>query len=70
IASVTGLLKRFLRQLPDPLLTFDLYDQFTHAAKEEIHRRDLLHASVNELPDAHYATFRVLILHLYCVMSY
>lgn len=31
VHNVTGLLKLFLREMPDPLIPFDLYDQFIAA---------------------------------------
>ncbi|KAH7125957.1 kinase-like domain-containing protein [Dactylonectria macrodidyma] len=64
--TVIGLLKLFLRQLPDPLLTRKQHDDFISAAKYEdaILRRDFLHTHTNDLPDPHYAVFRSLILHL------
>ncbi|KIV89369.1 hypothetical protein, variant [Exophiala mesophila] len=66
IASVTTLLKHFLRDLPDPLLTNAQYSAYIQAAKieDEIVRRDSIHALVNALPDPNYATLRVLALHL------
>lgn len=36
IHTVTGLVKRWLRELPDPLMTFSLYSDFLHAVGEEI----------------------------------
>ena len=33
---VAGLLKVFLIELPEPLLTFDLYDEFIEAAGEKL----------------------------------
>ena len=66
IASVATLLKHFLRDLPDPLLTSSFYEDFIAAVKinDDIIRRDSLHALINNLPDPNYATLRVLILHL------
>ncbi|RDL31521.1 uncharacterized protein BP5553_09730 [Venustampulla echinocandica] len=66
VNSVAGLLKQFLRDLPDPLLTSEHYDGFIEAAKndDEIVRRDSLHAIINSLPDPNYATLRALTLHL------
>ncbi|KEF57966.1 uncharacterized protein A1O9_05889 [Exophiala aquamarina CBS 119918] len=67
IASVTTLLKHFLRDLPEPLLTTESYHGYVQAAKleDEIVRRDSIHALVNALPDPNYATLRVLALHLH-----
>src|SRR5947209_11706052 len=67
IASVTTLLKHFLSDLPDPLLTSANYTAFINSAKidDGIMRRDSLHALINSLPDPNYATLRVLTLHLH-----
>lgn len=72
IASVTTLLKHFLRDMPDPLLTSAHYASFLTAAKldDEIVRRDSLHAIVNDLPDPNYATLRHLTLHLHKVAEH
>ncbi|CBF76878.1 hypothetical protein AN4745.2 [Aspergillus nidulans FGSC A4] len=66
VNSVAGLLKQFFRDLPDPLFTSQAYSSFIDAARidDDIQRRDSLHAIINGLPDAHYATLRALILHL------
>ncbi|KAF7585338.1 hypothetical protein BBP40_011222 [Aspergillus hancockii] len=66
VNSVAGLLKQFFRDLPDPLFTSLYYSDFINAARidDDIQRRDSLHALVNNLPDAHYATLRALVLHL------
>ncbi|KAL4924930.1 putative Rho GTPase activator (Rgd1) [Aspergillus undulatus] len=66
VNSVAGLLKQFFRDLPDPLFTSAAYSSFIDAARldDDIQRRDSLHAIINGLPDAHYATLRALILHL------
>lgn len=31
IHTITGMMKRWLRELPDPLMTFSLYNDFLHA---------------------------------------
>lgn len=69
VNSVAGLLKQFFRDLPDPLLTREYYDNFIEAAKNEddVVRRDSLHATINNLPDPNYATLRALALHLHRV---
>ncbi|CAI7669056.1 unnamed protein product [Penicillium bialowiezense] len=66
VNSVAGLAKQFFRDLPDPLFTSQFYHQFIDAARfdDDIQRRDSLHALINSLPDAHYATLRAIILHL------
>ena len=72
IASVTTLLKHFLRDLPDPLLTAASYRDFIAAAKvdDETVRRDSIHALVNALPDPNYATLRVLAIHLHQIAQH
>jgi Rho GTPase-activating protein RGD1 len=69
---VTTLLKHFLRDLPDPLLTCANYNSFLTAAKidDDIVRRDSLHAIVNDLPDPNYATLRQLALHLHKIAEH
>lgn len=64
VNSVAGLLKQFFRELPDPLMTSELYMEFLAAARIEDNtvRRDSVHAVINSLPDPNYATLRVLIL--------
>ncbi|KAI1749280.1 hypothetical protein F4782DRAFT_533568 [Xylaria castorea] len=71
VNSVAGLLKQFLRDLPDPILTSGHYAGFIEAAKQddEIVRRDSMHAIINGLPDPNYATLRALTLHLHRVMD-
>ncbi|KAK6353395.1 hypothetical protein TWF696_005361 [Orbilia brochopaga] len=72
VHSAASTLKQFFRELPDPVLTYALYDEFIEAAKIEDDnlRRDSLHALINRLPDAHYATVRALVLHLNRVMQH
>lgn len=69
ISAVATLLKNYLRELPDPLLTATAYPSFIQAAKYEdtIMRRDAMHQYINSLPDPNYATLRVLVLHLHRV---
>ncbi|KAF2220381.1 rho GTPase activator [Elsinoe ampelina] len=66
VNSVAGLLKQFFRDLPDPLLTKERYGEFISAARidDDIVRRDTLHAIINGMPDANYATLRAVVLHL------
>ena len=65
IHNVTGLLKLYLRQLPNPLFTNELYNEFVSAqgfqGKSKVIK---VHEVVNKLPDSHYATLRVLMKHL------
>jgi len=72
INDITGLVKLFFRELPDPLLIRGLYHQFIEASKIEDERRRLIeiHELVNKLPDANYLTLRFLIGHLFKVQAH
>ncbi|KAG0144514.1 hypothetical protein CROQUDRAFT_79919, partial [Cronartium quercuum f. sp. fusiforme G11] len=65
--DLTGALKLWLRELPEPLLTWNLYPGFIEAGRIENDRlRHIrLHERVNELPDANYATLKYLMGHLH-----
>lgn len=66
ICSVTSVLKTYFRSLPIPLLTYDLHDQFMKAVeiKETAAKHQALIDTVNKLPNEHYYTLRLLMLHL------
>jgi hypothetical protein len=66
INIVSGCLKLWFRELPEPLLTWDLYRGFIESAKVENDRlRHIrLHEVVNQLPDANYSTLKALMCHL------
>ncbi|KAF8343505.1 Rho GTPase activation protein [Amanita rubescens] len=67
INNVASVMKAWLRELPDPLLTSLLHQGFMEAAKIENERlRHIrLHERVNELPDPNYATLKYFLGHLY-----
>lgn len=67
---IANVLKLYLRQLPEPLLTYRLYPEFVYVAKmhpgrgsEELLVEDLK-GIVRRLPRPHYATLAVLMQHL------
>ncbi|GMK55519.1 hypothetical protein CspeluHIS016_0205750 [Cutaneotrichosporon spelunceum] len=66
INEVSGALKLWFRELPEPLLTYGLYHGFIEAAKKDIDRlRHIrLHEQVNDLPDPNYATLKYFMGHL------
>ncbi|XP_074545706.1 unconventional myosin-IXb [Halichoeres trimaculatus] len=66
IHTITGLVKRWLRELPDPLMTFSLYSDFLHAVEfpERAERIRAIYQKVDELPPANYNTLERLIFHL------
>ncbi|XP_011613163.2 unconventional myosin-IXb isoform X2 [Takifugu rubripes] len=66
IHTVTGLVKQWLRELPDPLMTFMHYNDFLHAV-ELPEKQEQLHAVykvLEELPPANFNTLERLIFHL------
>jgi hypothetical protein len=67
IAAVTSVLKTYFRQLPNPLLTFGLHERFMTAAhiKDASIKMEAFRDIVAELPDEHYHTLRILMLHLH-----
>ncbi|KAI9440763.1 RhoGAP-domain-containing protein [Lactarius indigo] len=71
ISNVTSVLKLWLRELPEPLLTMHLHQGFLSAAKIENDRlRHIrLHERVNELPDANYATLKYFLGHLHKIVQ-
>ncbi|XP_041798476.1 beta-chimaerin isoform X2 [Chelmon rostratus] len=66
INIIAGALKLYLRDLPIPVITFDLYSKFIQAAKipNADTRLEAIHESLLQLPPAHYETLRYLMAHL------
>ncbi|POY73436.1 hypothetical protein BMF94_3774 [Rhodotorula taiwanensis] len=66
INDIAAVLKLWFRELPEPLLTWELYHAFIDAARIENDRlRHIrLHERINELPDPNYATLKFLMGHL------
>ncbi|ORY07389.1 rho-type GTPase-activating protein-like protein 2 [Clohesyomyces aquaticus] len=66
IHAVTSTLKGYLRRLPVPLITYDVYDQFLEAGQIEgdYQKAQALLAAVNELPKAHRDCLQFLVFHL------
>ncbi|KAM6918696.1 unconventional myosin-IXb-like [Xenentodon cancila] len=66
IHTITGLVKRWLRELPDPLMTFALYNDFLHAVElpEKADSIKAVYQKIDELPPANYSTLERLIFHL------
>ncbi|XP_017262475.1 unconventional myosin-IXb isoform X2 [Kryptolebias marmoratus] len=66
IHTVTGLVKQWLRELPDPLMTFVHYNDFLHAVElpetqEQLHA---IYKVLEELPTANFTTLERLVFHL------
>ena len=66
IHSVSSLVKLYFRDLPAPVCTFHLYDQFVSAVKSAEELRILrLREVLGELPDVNYTTLEFLLKHLH-----
>ncbi|KAL3877621.1 hypothetical protein ACJMK2_035307 [Sinanodonta woodiana] len=60
--TVAGALKQYLRELPEPLLTFDLYSEFLAVCqKPQDQRLQALWSVIDKLPKPNYNNFRYLI---------
>lgn len=66
IHAVSGTLKLYFQELPDPLLTQEYHHEFIEAAKidNDWKRRDAIHEVVNKLSDSNYTVLRYLMFHL------
>lgn len=64
--TITGAIKMFLRNLPDPLMTFELHNHFINAAKisDVAQRVGHIHFYVYKLPEPHYEMLELIIRHL------
>ncbi|XP_060800369.1 rho GTPase-activating protein 21-B isoform X3 [Amyelois transitella] len=65
----SSLLKAYLRRLPDPLLTAELYPAFIAADRSPERARELRRL-VHALPEAHFETLKYLIQHLRKVVAH
>ncbi|KAK9768485.1 hypothetical protein K7432_000825 [Basidiobolus ranarum] len=72
INIVSGVLKQWLRELPEPVLTFDLYDDFITAAAIEDYDTRLIAIKnlVTALPRPNYVLLKRLTEHLEMVTDY
>ncbi|XP_075684740.1 beta-chimaerin isoform X3 [Rhinoderma darwinii] len=66
INIITGALKLYFRDLPIPVITYDIYSKFIEAAKvsKPDERLEAIHESLMLLPPAHFETLRYLMIHL------
>ncbi|XP_048504870.1 uncharacterized protein LOC105687120 isoform X4 [Athalia rosae] len=69
---ISSLLKSFFRQLPDSLLTAELYPMFIDADKIEDPRRRMatIRKLLRELPEHHFETLKYLLFHLKKVVDH
>ncbi|XP_056095341.1 unconventional myosin-IXb isoform X13 [Rhinichthys klamathensis goyatoka] len=66
IHAVTGLVKQWLRELPEPLLTFTHYNDFLRAIElpEKLEQLQAIYKVLEQLPTANFSTLERLIFHL------
>lgn len=66
IHVLANVLKSFLREMPEPLLTFDRYDDFLRASEleEMTNRVSTLMSLIKTLPPVHHALLERLVFHL------
>ncbi|XP_030748688.1 phosphatidylinositol 3-kinase regulatory subunit alpha isoform X1 [Sitophilus oryzae] len=64
--AIAGVIKKFLRELPDPLIPVQLYDKFLEAEKKKNDEEctSILKQLVDELPDHHRSTLQFVMVHL------
>jgi hypothetical protein len=74
IHAVTSLLKMYFRELPNPLCTYQLYDNFVEAIQARSDGDDLrlkmIKSTVRKLPPPHYRTLKYLACHLYRIAKH
>lgn len=64
--TISSAIKTFLRNLPEPLMTFDLHHHFINAAKMDdvVQRVNHIHYYVYKLPEVHRHMLELIIKHL------
>ncbi|RVE61164.1 hypothetical protein OJAV_G00168060 [Oryzias javanicus] len=72
IHCVSSLCKAYFRELPNPLLTYQLYDKFAEAVAIQLEEERLVKIRdvLTELPAPHYRTLEYLMRHLVRMASY
>ncbi|XP_076974356.1 rho GTPase-activating protein 31 isoform X2 [Tamandua tetradactyla] len=72
IHCVGSLCKLYFRELPNPLLTYELYEKFTEAVSHcpEEDQLARIQNVIQELPPSHYRTLEYLIRHLAHIASF
>ncbi|KAG2237536.1 hypothetical protein BDF21DRAFT_386678 [Thamnidium elegans] len=71
ICAITSVLKQYLRELPNPVLPFNLYSQFIEAVSVNVgqEKTDKFFELLSQLPKVNYDTLRLLIRHLSSVQQ-
>ncbi|XP_073493345.1 rho GTPase-activating protein 30 [Phyllobates terribilis] len=72
VHCVSSLCKAYFRELPNPLLTYQLYDKFADAVAIQLEEQRLIKIRevLKELPLSHYRTLEYLMKHLLRMASY
>ncbi|KAM4014556.1 rho GTPase-activating protein 30 isoform 2-T3 [Anomaloglossus baeobatrachus] len=72
VHCVSSLCKAYFRELPNPLLTYQLYDKFADAVAIQLEEQRLIKIKevLKELPLSHYRTLEYLMKHLLRMASY
>ncbi|XP_078593973.1 GTPase-activating protein CdGAPr-like isoform X2 [Branchiostoma floridae x Branchiostoma japonicum] len=70
IHCVGSLLKMYFRELPNPLLTYQLYNKFAEAIDNKETRFQKIHDVIQKLPPPHYRTLKYLMEHLSHVATF
>ncbi|CAB1426925.1 unnamed protein product [Pleuronectes platessa] len=72
IHCISSLCKAYFRELPNPLLTYQLYDKFAEAVAIQLEEDRLVKIGdvLKELPPQHYRTLEFLMRHLVKMASY
>ncbi|XP_056408450.1 rho GTPase-activating protein 30 [Hyla sarda] len=72
VHCVSSLCKAYFRELPNPLLTYQLYDKFADAVAIQLEEQRLVKIKevLQELPLLHYRTLEYLMRHLLRMASY
>ncbi|KAK0546956.1 Rho-type gtpase-activating protein [Tilletia horrida] len=72
VSAITSVLKNYFRELPVPLLTFDLHEAFIGVAEMRVdyeQKMERMADLIAQLPNVHFWTLRCLIVHLHRVQS-
>ncbi|KAM9330453.1 rho GTPase-activating protein 10 [Gastrophryne carolinensis] len=72
VKTITSVLKQYLRSLPEPLMTYELHEQFINPAKSGSpeSRVNAIHSLVYKLPEKNREMLDLLIKHLVYVSSH
>ncbi|SPO28035.1 related to GTPase-activating protein beta-chimerin [Ustilago trichophora] len=73
VSAITSVLKNYFRELPTPLLTFELYDDLIRVVESKSEdmatKQELVKELVDRLPRQHFCTLQHLVLHLHRVQE-